>query len=161
NGASCAHKKLVELEASGKLKAIITQNIDGLHQMAGSKKVLELHGSVLRNYCTTCGAFYDLDFIGETEGVPHCPKDNGIVKPDVVLYEEALNSTTLIESVRAIEAADMMIVAGTSLVVYPAAGLLDYFKGDSLVLINKEATSRDNIATLVIHAGIGETLCGD
>lgn len=161
NGPSCAHKKLVELEASGKLKAIITQNIDGLHQMAGSKKVLELHGSVLRNYCTTCGAFYDLDFIGETEGVPHCPKDNGIVKPDVVLYEEALNSTTLIESVRAIEAADMMIVAGTSLVVYPAAGLLDYFKGDTLVLINKEATSRDNIATLVIHAGIGETLCGD
>ena len=161
NGPSCAHKKLVELEASGKLKAIITQNIDGLHQMAGSKKVLELHGSVLRNYCTTCGAFYDLDFIGETEGVPHCPKDNGIVKPDVVLYEEALNSTTLIESVRAIEAADMMIVAGTSLVVYPAAGLLDYFKGDSLVLIKKEATSRDNSATLVIHAGIGETLCGD
>lgn len=115
----------------------------------------------MRNYCTSCGAFYDLDFIGETEGIPRCPKDNGIVKPDVVLYEEALNSTTLIESVRAIEAADMMIVAGTSLVVYPAAGLLDYFKGDTLVLINKEATSRDNIATLVIHAGIGETLCGD
>lgn len=161
NGPSCAHKKLAELGASGKLKAIITQNIDGLHQMAGSKKVLELHGSVLRNYCTTCGAFYDLDFIGETEGIPRCPKDNGIVKPDVVLYEEALNSTTLIESVRAIEAADMMIVAGTSFVVYPAAGLLDYFKGDTLVLINKEATSRDNIATLVIHAGIGETLCGD
>ncbi|MFP5521687.1 NAD-dependent protein deacylase [Peptococcus simiae] len=161
NGPSCAHKKLAELEAQGKLKAVITQNIDGLHQMAGSKRVFELHGSVLRNYCTQCGTFYDLDFIAGTSGIPRCPKDNAVVKPDVVLYEESLDSTTLIESVRAIEAADMMIVAGTSLVVYPAAGLLDYFKGDTLVLINKEATPRDGKADLVIHAGIGETLCGD
>lgn len=161
NGPSRVHKTLAEWEAAGKLDGIVTQNIDGLHQMAGSKNVLELHGSVLHNHCMTCGTYYDLDFVKSFDGVPRCPKDDGIVKPDVVLYEESLDENTLINSVRLIEQADMLIVAGTSLVVYPAAGLLDYFHGDKLVLINRDPTPRDGKADLVIRSSIGDALCGD
>lgn len=151
-----AHKKLAEWEKQGKLKAVVTQNIDGLHQAAGSKTVWELHGSVLRNYCEDCGAFYDVNYVKAAEGIPLCAKCGGIVKPDVVLYEEGLNDHTIAESVRAIRNADMLIIGGTSLAVYPAAGLIDYFSGKYLVLVNKAPTPRDNIADLVIQGSIGE-----
>ena len=152
-----AHKTLARLEKEGKLKAIITQNIDGLHQKAGSKNVLELHGSVYRNYCEICKKEYNLDFILESEGIPHCTC-GGIIKPDVVLYEEALDMNILNKSAQYIMSADTLIVGGTSLVVYPAAGLINYFKGKNLVLINKSQTDYDNLATLVINEAIGETL---
>lgn len=155
---NAAHKKLAEWEAEGKLKAVVTQNIDGLHQAAGSKVVWELHGSVLRNYCEDCGAFYDVQFVKEAEGVPHCPKCGGGVKPDVVLYEEGLDQHVLNEAVKAIKSADMLIIGGTSLAVYPAAGLIDYFEGKYLVLINKAPTPRDKMADLVIQGSIGEVL---
>lgn len=151
-----AHKKLAQWEAEGKLKAVITQNIDGLHQAAGSKNVLELHGSVLRNYCEDCGAFYDVDYIKKAEGVPHCEKCGGMIKPDVVLYEEGLNEDTVQQAIRAISNADLLIIGGTSLVVYPAAGLINYFRGKHLVLVNKSATDRDSEADLLISASIGE-----
>ena len=152
-----AHKALARLEERGKLKAVITQNIDGLHQMAGSREVLELHGSVHRNYCTRCGQFYDLDYIVKSDGVPHC-SCGGVIKPDVVLYEEGLDNRTLQNSVDYIRNADILIIGGTSLVVYPAAGLIDYYRGNKLVLINKAATSRDSQADLVISVPIGEVL---
>lgn len=151
-----AHLKLAELEEQGKLRAVITQNIDGLHQMAGSKKVLELHGSVLRNYCENCGELHDAEYILNSEGTPKCRKCNGPVKPDVVLYEEGLDNNTLTQSINYIANADVLIVGGTSLVVYPAAGLIDYYKGNKLVLINLQATSRDSQADLVIQKPIGE-----
>lgn len=152
-----AHYTLARLEKEGKLKAIITQNIDGLHQKAGSKNVLELHGSVYRNYCEICKKEYDLNFILESERIPHCTC-GGIIKPDVILYEEALDMNILNKSVEYIMSADTLIVGGTSLVVYPAAGLINYFKGKNLVLINKSQTDYDNLATLVINEAIGETL---
>lgn len=152
-----AHLSLAELEKRGKLKAVITQNIDGLHQAAGSDKVYELHGSVLRNYCMQCHKFFDVDKIYNSEGIPTCDC-GGVIKPDVVLYEEGLDSNTLNQSVRAISEADVLIVGGTSLAVYPAAGLLDYYRGNKLVLINRDATSRDSIADLIIHEKIGEIL---
>ncbi|MCB6345710.1 NAD-dependent protein deacylase [Enterocloster lavalensis] len=154
---NAAHRALAKLEADGRLKAVITQNIDGLHQMAGSREVLELHGSVHRNYCTRCGKFYSLDDVIRSEGVPRCDC-GGTVKPDVVLYEEGLDSNTLEKSVRYIRQADMLIIGGTSLVVYPAAGLIDYYRGSRLVLINKDATARDSQADLVINGRIGEVL---
>lgn len=153
---NAAHKKLAEWEKEGKLKAVITQNIDGLHQAAGSKTVWELHGSVLRNYCEDCKAFYDVHYVKDAEGIPLCEKCGGIVKPDVVLYEEGLDQHTVNEAVKAIQNADMLIIGGTSLAVYPAAGLIDYFSGKYLVLINKAPTPRDNMADLVIQASIGE-----
>ena len=153
-----AHKALVRLEQQGKLKAVITQNIDGLHQKAGSREVLELHGSVLRNYCEHCGRFYSLeDLMEKKELVPKC-SCGGIIKPDVVLYEESLNQKTLEQSVRYISQADMLIVGGTSLTVYPAAGLIDYYRGNKLVLINMAATVRDGMADLIIKRKIGEAL---
>ena len=155
---NAAHIALAKLEKMGKLKAIVTQNIDGLHQAAGSKNVYELHGSVLRNYCMKCGAFYDEKFILESKGIPICPKCGGRVKPDVVLYEEGLYNNTITGAVRAISEADTLIIGGTSLVVYPAAGLIDYFRGKNLVLINKSTTSADNKADLVIHDAIGKVL---
>ncbi|MEQ8198873.1 MAG: NAD-dependent protein deacylase [Clostridiaceae bacterium] len=153
-----AHISLAKLEKLGKLKAIITQNIDGLHQMAGSKNVYELHGSVHRNYCMKCNKFYDVDFIIKSEGVPICTKCGGTVKPDVVLYEEGLSEDTINSAVNAISKADTLIIGGTSLTVYPAAGLIRYFRGRHLVLINKSATSYDNSAEIVINNSIGETL---
>lgn len=150
-----AHLKLAQWEKEGKLKAVITQNIDGLHQMAGSEKVLELHGSVLRNYCENCGKFHDAEFILNSAGVPKCECGGG-VKPDVVLYEEGLDNFTLQESIRCISEADVLIVGGTSLAVYPAAGLIDYYRGNKLVLINKTPTPRDNIANLLVQGSIGE-----
>lgn len=150
-----AHKKLAEMEEKGKLKAVITQNIDGLHQLAGSKRVLELHGSIHRNYCQKCGKFYDAKYVKESEGIPLC-ECGGIVKPDVVLYEEGLDSMTIQQSVRAISEAEMLIIGGTSLVVYPAASFIDYFHGKYLVVINKSATSRDAQADLCIQQPIGE-----
>lgn len=154
---NAAHQALARLEEQGKLRAVITQNIDGLHQMAGSKEVLELHGSVHRNYCTRCGEFYGLDHVINSEGVPRC-RCGGTVKPDVVLYEEGLDNRILQKSVDYIRNADMLIIGGTSLVVYPAAGLIDYYRGNRLVLINKGATSRDSQADLVISDSIGEVL---
>lgn len=153
---NAAHRKLAELEQAGKLKAIVTQNIDGLHQAAGSKKVLELHGSVLRNYCEKCGKFYDLAYIKDSEGIPVCEDCGGRVKPDVVLYEEGLSQNILTESVRAISQAQVLIIGGTSLAVYPAAGLIDYFSGDKLVVINMAPTPRDKFADLLIPAPIGQ-----
>ena len=153
-----AHIALAKLEEMGKLKAVITQNIDGLHQAAGSKNVFELHGSVLRNYCVKCHAFYDEKFILDSKDVPTCTKCGGNVKPDVVLYEEGLDDNVIRDSVRAIANADTLIIGGTSLVVYPAAGLIDYFRGKNLVLINKSSTSADNKADLVIHDSIGKVL---
>lgn len=153
-----AHLALAELEKMGKLKAVVTQNIDGLHQAAGSKTVYELHGSVLRNYCEDCHTFYDEKYILDSEGVPKCEKCGGRVKPDVVLYEEGLDQRIIDASVRAIMEADTLIIGGTSLVVYPAAGLIQYFKGKNLVLINKSETSADRNADLVIHESIGEVL---
>ncbi len=153
---NAAHKRLAEWEAEGKVKAVITQNIDGLHQAAGSKAVWELHGSVLRNYCEDCNTFYDAEYIKEGEGIPLCNKCRGHIKPDVVLYEEGLNQNTLAGAIDAIRKADMMIIGGTSLAVYPAAGLIDYFEGKNLVLINKAPTPRDKMAELVIQGSIGE-----
>lgn len=151
-----AHLKLAELEQRGKLRAVITQNIDGLHQAAGSKVVLELHGSVLRNYCERCGAFHDLKYIMECGGVPVCRECGGPVKPNVVLYEEGLDQKTLNAAVNYIHNAEVLIIGGTSLAVYPAAGLIDYFKGEKIVVINKTATPRDSFADLLIQAPIGE-----
>ncbi|MBE6051492.1 MAG: NAD-dependent protein deacylase [Clostridium sp.] len=155
---NAAHIALAKLEEMGKLKAVVTQNIDGLHQAAGSKNVYELHGSVLRNYCMSCNAFYDEKFILESNVIPTCPKCGGKVKPDVVLYEEGLDNDVITGAVRAISQADTLIIGGTSLVVYPAAGLIDYFRGKNLVLINKSSTSADNKADLVIHDAIGKVL---
>ena len=150
-----AHKKLAELEKAGKLKAVITQNIDGLHQAAGSKEVLELHGSVHRNYCMKCGKSYDAEYMLHAEGVPTC-SCGGRIKPDVVLYEEGLNQQTLEDAVFYISHADVLIIGGTSLAVYPAAGLIDYYRGNKLVLINKSTTPMDGRADLLIQAGLGE-----
>ena len=158
---NAAHRKLAEWERAGKLKAVITQNIDGLHQAAGSKEVLELHGSTLRNYCTGCGAFYDVDFIANSTGVPRCPKCGGIVKPDVVLYEEGLDEEVLSGAVQAIRKADTLIIGGTSLVVYPAAGLIRYFRGRHLVVINMQPTGADAQADLCIAKPIGQVLSED
>ena len=152
-----AHLKLAELEKKGKLNAVITQNIDGLHQKAGSSTVLELHGSIHRNYCQICNKEYSLDFILESEGIPRCGC-GGVVKPDVVLYEEPLDNNVLSYSIDFIQNADTLIIGGTSLVVYPAAGLINYFHGHNLVLINKSETAYDNFANLVINEPIGETL---
>jgi len=152
-----AHLALASLEKRGKLSAVITQNIDGLHQLAGSKKVYELHGSVHRNYCTKCGRFFGIEAIEESVGVPRCDC-GGIIKPDVVLYEEPLNEATLIGSMEAISNADLLIIGGTSLVVYPAAGLIKYYKGCDLVLVNKSATSADSSASLIIREPIGKVL---
>lgn len=152
---NAAHLKLAEWEKAGKLKAVITQNIDGLHQVAGSKVVLELHGSVLRNYCEKCGKFYGEDYILHTQGVPTC-ECGGSIKPDVVLYEEGLNERTLRDAIHYISQADVLIVGGTSLAVYPAAGLLDYYQGNKLVLVNKTPTPRDSIADLIVQGSIGE-----
>ena len=154
---NAAHYKLAEWERAGKLKGVITQNIDGLHQAAGSKNVLELHGSVLRNYCEKCGKFYDMDFMLHSQGVPRCTC-GGRVKPDVVLYEEGLDQDIMERSVRLIAEADMLIIGGTSLNVWPAAGLINYYRGHKLVLINKSAVARDLAAGLVITDPIGETL---
>lgn len=156
---NAAHKKLAELEAMGKLTAVVTQNIDGLHQMAGSKKVYELHGSVHRNYCQKCGHFYDAEYMLASEGVPRC-ECGGIIKPDVVLYEEGLDSRTIQGAVEAISHADLLMIGGTSLAVYPAAGLIDYFTGKHLVVINRAATPRDGNADLLIQENIGEVLSG-
>lgn len=152
---NAAHIALAKLEHTGKLKAVVTQNIDGLHQAAGSKKVLELHGSVLRNYCEKCHKSYRIDKIMESQDIPMC-QCGGRIKPDVVLYEEGLNQNTLQEAVRVISEADMLIVGGTSLVVYPAAGLIDYYQGDKLVLINKASTTKDGMANLIISESIGK-----
>ena len=153
-----AHIALAKLEEMGKLKAIVTQNIDGLHQEAGSKNVFELHGSVLRNYCMSCHEFYDEKFILESDGVPTCSKCGGTVKPDVVLYEEGLDDDVIRGAIDAISKADTLIIGGTSLIVYPAAGLINYFKGKNLILINKSSTTADNKADLVIHDSIGKVL---
>lgn len=153
---NAAHLKLAELEERGKVRAVITQNIDGLHQAAGSKVVLELHGSVLRNYCESCGQFHDVDYMIRSEGVPKCQKCGGPVKPDVVLYEEGLDQKTISEAIYYIQNADVLIIGGTSLAVYPAAGLIDYFKGEKLVVINMAPTPRDSYADLLIQAPIGE-----
>lgn len=159
---NAAHIALAELEKSGKLTGVVTQNIDGLHQLAGSKKVFELHGSVLRNYCMDCGEYYDLDYIMDEENcdglIPKCKKCGGVVKPDVVLYEEMLNDEVVSGAVSVIQEADTLIVGGTSLVVYPAAGLINYFKGDNLILINKSHTQYDDRADLTIHDSIGKVL---
>ena len=159
---NAAHYKLAELEAAGKLKAVVTQNIDGLHQKAGSKVVYELHGSTLRNYCTGCGKFYDDKFIADSENapdkLPRCTECGELVKPDVVLYEEGLDDNVIRGAVNAISAADTLIIGGTSLVVYPAASFVDYFHGKNLVLLNKSVTSKDDYATLVIHEPIGQVL---
>ena len=156
---NAAHRKLAQWEQEGKLKAVITQNIDGLHQKAGSRDVLELHGSVHRNHCTRCGAFYTLDDVLRSEGVPRCGC-GGVIKPDVVLYGEALDETTLNAAVRAIRRADLLLVGGTSLNVYPAAGLLRYFTGAALAVVNKTPTPADARADLVIQASIGRVLGG-
>ena len=155
---NAAHFKLAQLERAGKLKAVVTQNIDSLHQKAGSRVVYELHGPTPRNYCMKCRHFYDEDFIARSEGVPRCPVCGGIVKPDVVLYEESLDQETVEASVLAIGRANMLIVGGTSLTVYPAAGLLQFYRGSRLVLINRDATHYDGRADLVIHDSIGTVL---
>ena len=159
---NAAHLRLAKLERQGVCKAVVTQNIDGLHQAAGSQTVYELHGSTLRNYCTRCGKFYPVEFIEQAgdqgDGIPRCTDCGGIVKPDVVLYEEGLDEQTLENAVRAIAAADTLIVGGTSLAVYPAAGLLRYFRGDELVVINKQPTPADGMATLVVNQPIGQAL---
>lgn len=157
-----AHFQLAKMEEKGKLKAVVTQNIDGLHQKAGSRNVFELHGSTLRNFCMDCGAEYGIDFIAESENspdkLPRCAKCGGLVKPDVVLYEESLDQNVINGAVNAIKNADTLIIGGTSLVVYPAAGLIDYFRGKNIVLINKSATAGDAKANLVIHESIGKVL---
>lgn len=151
-----AHKTLARLEQEGKVSAVITQNIDGLHQAAGSKNVLELHGSVHRNYCESCHSLYDVHIVSDTTGIPQCPKCGGSVKPDVVLYEEGLDDKTLNAAVHYIHTAQVLIIGGTSLAVYPAAGLINYFQGDKIVVINMSATPKDSIADLLIQAPIGE-----
>ncbi|MBQ2309835.1 MAG: NAD-dependent protein deacylase, partial [Erysipelotrichales bacterium] len=150
------HKVLAEMEKKGLCDAVITQNIDGLHQAAGSKNVIELHGSVLRNTCMRCGKKYDLDYVMGHEGVPRCEKCGGIVKPDVVLYEEGLNEEDIENAIRAIEEAEVLIIGGTSLVVYPAAGMIRYYRGNKLVLINRSSTPYDNYANLVFHDSLGD-----
>lgn len=149
------HIKLADLEKEGKLKAVVTQNIDGLHQKAGSKIVYELHGSVMRNYCVKCHKFYDADFIFNSEGIPYC-SCGGIVKPDVVLYEEPLDEEIYTSSIKAISDCDTLIIGGTSLTVYPASGLIRYFKGNNLILINKSITPFDNVANLVVNEALGK-----
>lgn len=153
---NAAHIALAKLEAAGKIKAVITQNIDGLHQAAGSKNVYELHGSVLRNYCERCKAFYDLNYIMQADGVPKCNKCGSTVKPDVVLYEEGLDQKTMAGAINHIRQAQVLIIGGTSLAVYPAAGLIDYFKGEKLVVINMSPTPRDAYADLLIKEPIGQ-----
>lgn len=159
---NAAHLRLAKLEQQGKVRAVVTQNIDGLHQAAGSRNVFELHGSTLRNFCTRCGKFYPVSFIEEAgksgDGIPRCTDCGAIVKPDVVLYEEGLDEATLDGAIEAIHAADLLIVGGTSLAVYPAAGLLRYFRGSDLVVINKQPTPADSIASLVLNLPIGEAL---
>ena len=159
---NAAHLRLAKLEREGKCKAVVTQNIDGLHQAAGSKVVYELHGSTLRNYCTHCGKFYPVSFIeeaaGQGDGVPRCTECGGIVKPDVVLYEEGLDEATMENAIKAISVADTLIVGGTSLAVYPAAGLLRYFRGETLVVINKQPTPADGMANLILNMPIGQAL---
>lgn len=152
------HIALAKLEKMGKLKAVVTQNIDGLHQAAGSKKVYELHGSVLRNYCMKCHAFYDVNYVLQSDGIPKCEKCGGVVKPDVVLYEEGLDEQIISGAVHEISTADTLIIGGTSLVVYPAAGLIDYFTGKKLILINKSTTSADNKADLLINDDIAKVM---
>lgn len=152
---NAAHRKLAQWEQEGKIKAVVTQNIDGLHQAAGSKVVYELHGSVLRNYCTTCGKFYSAEYILNSEGVPKC-ECGGRIKPDVVLYEEGLDNEIMRKSIEAIANADILIIGGTSLAVYPAAGLIDYYRGNKLVLVNKSATPMDSRADLLIQGSIGQ-----
>lgn len=161
------HLTLTKMEQAGKLSAIVTQNIDGLHQAAGSKNVFELHGSTLRNFCMKCHRFYDIDFIANSEpcaenpkGIPLCTECGGLVKPDVVLYEEGLNQNVIEGAIDAIAAADLLIIGGTSLTVYPAAGLIDYFHGTNIVLINKSATNSDSMASLVIHESLGKVFGG-
>lgn len=154
---NAAHKKLAELEAAGKLTAVITQNIDGLHQAAGSKQVLELHGSVHRNYCTRCRRSFDAEYVRLAAGVPHCPC-GGLIKPDVVLYEESLDGATLEKAVRALEQADLLLIGGTSLAVYPAAGLIQYYHGGPIVLLNRDVTHYDGRADLCIRQPIGQVL---
>lgn len=157
-----AHRALAQLEQMGKLKAVVTQNIDGLHQKAGSQKVYELHGSVYRNHCLSCGAAYPVEKIAEGEGVPRCLHCGGIIKPDVVLYQEGLDQRTVRGAVLAIAEADLLIIGGTSLEVYPAAGLLEYFQGDRVALINRDATRYDRRAGVIIRepiAGVLETVC--
>lgn len=156
---NAAHLKLAQLEAEGKLKVVITQNIDGLHQAAGSKNVWELHGSIHRNYCRKCGKFYDASYVKNADGVPRC-ECGGLIKPDVVLYEEGLDSGVIEHSIRAICEADTLIIGGTSLVVYPAAGFIDYFRGKHLVVINKSSTAKEVRAELTIAAPIGEVMKG-
>lgn len=156
---NAAHLKLAQLEAEGKLKTVITQNIDGLHQAAGSKTVWELHGSIHRNYCQKCGKFYDASYVKHADGVPRC-ECGGLIKPDVVLYEEGLDPGVIDRSIRAIREADTLIIGGTSLVVYPAAGFIDYFRGKHLVVINKSATAKEVRAELTIAAPIGEVMKG-
>ena len=153
---NAAHKKLAQWDQEGKLKAVVTQNIDGLHQAAGSKMVYELHGSVHRNYCQKCGAFYDARYMLESKGIPKCEKCGGIIKPDVVLYEEGLDDATMRGAIRAISQTDVLIIGGTSLTVYPAAGLIDYYNGNKLVLINKSVTPMDSRADLLVQGPIGE-----
>ena len=156
--SNTAHKVLAKLEEMGKLKAVVTQNIDGLHQAAGSKIVYELHGSVHRNYCTKCHKFFDAHYIKNSNDIPLCDKCGAVVKPDVVLYEEGLEDNTVMGAVNAIRNADVLIVAGTSLTVYPAAGMIRYYTGDKLVLINRDKTPMDNLATLIFHENVGELL---
>ncbi len=153
---NAAHLKLAEMEQAGKLKAVITQNIDGLHQMAGSKEVLELHGSVHRNYCRKCAKEFDAAYIKNCTGVPLCDECGGDIKPDVVLYEEGLDTQTMQKAVMYLSKADVLIIGGTSLAVYPAAGLIDYYRGNKLVLINRSATPMDKRADLLIQGSIGE-----
>ena len=154
---NAAHRKLAQWEQQGKLKAVITQNIDDLHRKAGSREVLELHGSVLRNYCTRCGKFHDLDFILRTTGVPRC-ECGGVVKPDVVLYEEALNEDVMARAIHYIRQADVLLIGGTSLVVYPAAGLVQYYRGSKLAVVNKGATGAALHAAVTVDGPIGQTL---
>ena len=153
---NAAHEKLAQWEQEGKLRAVVTQNIDGLHQAAGSRTVYELHGSVHRNYCEKCGASYDARYILESTGVPVCEKCGGRIKPDVVLYEEGLDTATMQGAIRAISQADVLIIGGTSLTVYPAAGLIDYYEGHKLVLINRSVTPMDSRADLLVQGSIGE-----
>lgn len=155
---NAAHKVLAKLEHDGKLKAVVTQNIDGLHQLAGSEKVYELHGSIHRNYCMNCHRFYDGEFVKNSTGIPRCPKCGDAIKPDVVLYEESLDNETLLGAINAIMAADMLIIGGTSLTVYPAAGLIEYYTGKKLVIINRTVTPQDDRADLVVQGSIGEVL---
>lgn len=155
---NAAHKKLAELERAGKLRAVVTQNIDGLHQKAGSKKVYELHGTVHKNYCMNCGKFFDAAYVKASEGIPRCDNCGCTIKPDVVLYEEGLDDRTVRGAVNAIADADVLIIAGTSLTVYPAAGMVRYFSGSNLVLINRDPTPMDSAADLVLHNKVGEVL---